>query len=230
MVSKTPKLENFYDGDVSYGTNEYYRTTVDLNQKIPMTLIGSETPAALRVNGLFHSQDYSGRDYVSDERWAVAPSLAFGLGTPTRATFSYLHLEEKNLPSYGLPFVTTTAAAAPYGGGDALGRVAPVPYNTFFGLANRDYEDISNDIYGMKLEHDFTDNVKLENQTRYGRTDRDSILTSPRFQANTVAANGARPIGVNRQLQSRDQIDQVIANQTNLLTEFETWKVPHSMV
>ncbi|MBC7929559.1 MAG: hypothetical protein H7Z38_03230 [Rubrivivax sp.] len=34
---------------------------------------------------------------TENERWGVAPSIAFGLGTPTRLALSYFHLQQDNL-------------------------------------------------------------------------------------------------------------------------------------
>ena len=42
---------------------------------------------------------------VEGTRWGVAPSVAVGLGTPTRASLSYFHLGQDNLPEYGIPWV-----------------------------------------------------------------------------------------------------------------------------
>src|SRR5690606_27781822 len=35
---------------------------------------------------------------------------------------------------------------------------------------------------------------------------------------------------VTRQFQSRDQVNQIFTNQTNLITEFETFNIPHEVV
>ena len=49
--------------------------------------------------------DVPGRDHVESARWGVAPSIAFGTGTPTRVTLSYFNLKQDNLPDYGMPWV-----------------------------------------------------------------------------------------------------------------------------
>ena len=75
--------------------------------------------------------DVPGRDVVESERWGIAPSLAFGLGTPTRVTLSYLHLTQDNLPDYGLPWVpvnTNPELAA------VLERHAAGRLSNFYGL------------------------------------------------------------------------------------------------
>ena len=33
------------------------------------------------------------------------------------------------------------------------------------------------------LEHDFSEDLKLQNQTQYGRTVRDSVITAPRMHS-----------------------------------------------
>ncbi|MBC8002665.1 MAG: TonB-dependent receptor, partial [Opitutaceae bacterium] len=157
-----------------------------------------------------------------NERWGVAPSISIGLNTATTATLSYLHFEENNLPSYGVPFVTTPVN--PFGGEDAVGKPAPVPNKTFYGLVNRDYEDITNDIASLRFEHSFGDSSRLENTFRYGRTFRDSIIAAPRiFSASSSDS-------ITRELQARYQTDEIIASQTTYTTQFETLGLKHSFV
>jgi outer membrane receptor for monomeric catechols len=76
LSSKTPKLDSRYDIMLSGGTDNFTRGTFDVNQSIP-NLNG----VAFRLNGMYHEQDIPGRDFVENERWGIAPSIAFGLGT-----------------------------------------------------------------------------------------------------------------------------------------------------
>ena len=63
----------------------------------------------------------------------------------------------------------------------------------------------------------------VRNLTRWGRNVRDSVITAPRFAAvNTSTA-------INRQLQSRDMTDEVLANQTNLTSRVSTGSVGHAI-
>jgi catecholate siderophore receptor len=242
LISKTPKLNPFYDAGFSYGSHDYYRGTIDVNQ--PLGQFGLET-GALRLNALFHDQDFSGRDYVHDNRWALNPTFALGLGANTRAILSYLHLQEDNTPSYGHPFVNNSINA--FGGAAAVGKIAPIPFHRFFGLIDRDYEKIANDIAGLRLEHDFTPELRLINQTRYGRTDRDSIITAPRFVLDpatdpefgpndaasgnaVVGSDGTTNIGLNHQVQSRDQVTEIISNQTDFRVDSESDRFKNSLV
>lgn len=219
LSSKAPQLKRSYKGTVGVGTDQYKRTTVDLNQPLKIGDKGIDG-AAFRLNALVHDNDVPGRDAEENFRWGIAPSLAFGLETSTRLILSYFHLGQKNVPSYGLPFVPNTNTAVP---ADWRDKIAPVDSHNFYGLTQRDYEKTTTDMFTIKFEHDVNDSVTVRNLMRYGHNYRDSILTSPRFLSNTN-------LTINRQFQSRDQVDSIWINQTDVLSTFETWKFNHSLV
>ena len=85
--------------------------------------------AAFRLNGVFNTGDTPGRNYAENERWGVAPSLAFGLGTDTRLTLTYSHFEEDNVPDYGIPWVplNTNPALSSYSD-----KAAPVSFENWY--------------------------------------------------------------------------------------------------
>jgi catecholate siderophore receptor len=222
LVSKTPHLDPFYTASFGVGTEDYKRLTLDVNQPIPISPVPG---TALRLNGMWTDTGTAGRDVIQDERWGLAPSLAFGLGTPTRVTLSYFHLDQDNLPGYGIPWVPTNGGPlAAYGN-----KPPPVDYSNFYGLKS-DFERTRTDIPTALIEHDFNESFSLRNLTRYGRNDRDSVYTSPRFVdlAAGPAVSFGRP--VNRQFQSRDQVDTIFANQTDLTSRFDTWRLNHAVV
>ena len=68
--------------------------------------------SALRLNALWQDGGVPGRDEVEQKSRAVAPSLAFGLGTPTRLTASAQILRQENLPDYGIPGRSLAGRAA----------------------------------------------------------------------------------------------------------------------
>lgn len=214
IVTKNPNLDNAYNLMLGGGTDEYFRGTFDVNQQIP-NLNG----VAVRLNGLYHTQLIPGRDYVENERWGIAPSVAFGLGTDTRFTLNYMHLDQDNVPDYGIPWVARTSTNPQLPPGRP-----PVGYDSYYGNLNRDYEETVTDIITGTFEHDFNENLKLRSTLRYGRNDRDSITTAPRF----VNVNTS-PI-LNQQFQSRDQVDDAIYSQTDLRWDFNTGSVEHQLV
>lgn len=240
IATKTARLGNAYGGALTAGTDEFYRATLDVNQEIP-GLAGS----AIRLNGLLHTQDIAGRDGVSQERWGIAPTISFGLGTDTRFTLSYMHLSQDNIPDYGLPWVPRNAVTTGAGGitntivnNTGLSSGIPsVSYENWYGNSRRDYEKIDTDILSAAIEHDFNDDFKLTTRFRYGRNDRDSVTTAPRFVSsaatdpgtgNTTTTYGSTIL--NQQLQSRDQLDTAFGNQTDFRYDFSTGSVKHTMV
>ena len=57
--------------------------------------------------------DVAGRDVAENRRFGIAPSLALGLGTPTRWTFSYFHQNADDIPDYGIPWLFNGPAPVP---------------------------------------------------------------------------------------------------------------------
>lgn len=224
LGSKMPKMGNAYEVMLGGGTDSYGRMTMDLNQEIP-NLSGT----VVRLNAVYHTQETAGRDYVDQERWGVAPSITLGLGTDTRFTLSYFHLQENNLPDYGLPWVPRTGNITGLKPGDP-----GVSYRNWYGLLNRDHQDTKTDIVTAIYEHDFNENLKLRNLSRYGRNELSLVSTPPRF----FTASGANklPAGVDRtsvrrnDTKFRDETNSVLSNQTDLRYDFHTGKVKHELV
>ncbi len=210
MVSKMAHLGRDNLSTFTYGTDNLYRGTVDVNEQF-----GEHT--ALRLNGLYHSADTPGRDFVNQERWGIAGSLALGLGTDTRFFLNYNHLTENNLPDYGLPFVANGGA-----GVGNPGSTPPVNFDNFYGSLGLDYEDTQHDTFSAIFEHDFSDKVRLRNITRYSRTHRDSLTTAPRFVGATTT--------IQRNLQGYRLTNEAFVNQTNLNVDFDTGILKHALV
>ena len=230
MVTKSANLEKSYRGDIGVGSSDYIRSTIDLNQPI-----GEHT--SLRVNALYHDSMVPGRGEAEEERYGIAASLAFGLGTDTRLTLNYFHMESESMPDYGIPWVPNRSTLAGVktnfinGLGDNINDDPGVPYDNYYGLLSRDYESIRTDIATVQLEHEFSEKLKVTNTLRAGQTTRDSVITAPRFKDVNPAENFITYDGtLTRQLQSRDQTDSILADQVNLIAEFETGSLNHDLV
>jgi catecholate siderophore receptor len=230
LVSKTPRLDPSYSGETGVGTNDYIRSTADINQPL-----GDHT--ALRVNALYHESDVPGRGEADEKRWGLAASLAFGLETDTRLILSYFHLDSESTPDYGIPWVPAPSTAAGVtttyqnGLGARINGIPKVDFDNYYGLLERDYERIRTDIATVQFEHDFNDNLRITNTFRAGQTERDSVITAPRFADVDPAANSIVYDGtINRNFQSRDQVDRIIADQINIIAKFETGLLKHDLV
>ncbi len=215
LFSKQPQLMTFVTGTGAVGLPDYGRATLDVNLGEDTLGIGGGTAA--RLNLMYHTADSPGRDFVDSERIGVAPSVAVGLGSSTRAILSYVYLHQNNQPDYGIPFVPANTALPDY-----TDQPAPVDFDNYYGLTERDYEKTRTHMLTFALEHDLTDTVRISNTTRYGYATRDSIYSAPRFVANTTM--------INAQPQSRDTVDDVWFNQSNLFAEFETGSLRHDLI
>ena len=216
MFSKQPQLMSFSRATVTGGLPAYGRVTADLNVGDDMAGLAG---VGMRLNLMYHNADSPGRDYVETERLGVAPSFAVGLGSSTRAILSYLYLRQDNVPDYGIPFVPATNTALP----EFADQPAPVDYDNYYGVVARDREKTRSHMLTFALEHDLTDGVRVSNTTRYGYATRDSLYSAPRFASTTSTLINAQP-------QSRDTVDDVWFNQSNLFAEFETGALRHDLI
>lgn len=239
VITKQPGTREFFALNAGIGTDDYDRDTIDIN--IPFKVFGGNTGgandgrgdaskdgttsapaavgannAAFRLNALWHTNDTPGRNDVSNQRWGVAPSLAFGLGTPTQLNISYQHLDQNNQPDFGIPWVTATNV--PLAGYRNL--PAPVSYSNYYGLNQRDFEFLRTDELEAVLSHDFNPDLNLRDIFHAGRNYRNSIISAPRFISN------ASP-DINREFQSRDEVDSVITNEIDLTWRVNTFGLKH---
>ncbi|WP_294739790.1 TonB-dependent siderophore receptor [uncultured Pseudomonas sp.] len=214
LVSKTPQARDFTNGGFTYGSDQTRRYVLDVNRQFLDS-------AAFRLNLMSHEQNVAGRDAVKYDRWGVAPSLTFGLGTPTRVNLSYYHMESNDLPDSGIPYGYSSPAAATHGhdkptdGGDS---------NNFYGLKDRDFRKTRADISTFSIEHDLNENMTLKNTLRHGNTGQDYILTQPDDSKRNVSQFGT----VWRRANARVSTTETTTNQTDLFGSFQALGFKHS--
>lgn len=221
VSTKTPRLENFVAGTVGYGFDEHTsgsrrRATFDVNQSVANSPVKG---TAVRVNALWQDNDAVGRQFANSQSWAIAPSLAFGLGTPTRASIAYQHTKQDNLPDYGLP----TAQMPGY---ISTVPVPQVPWSTFYGFTTADFDKVTSDAVVGRIEHDFSGDLKLTNQTRFSANQREAFVTAP-GQNGTAYTPATGLLVRSRQANKRDT--DILSNQTNLFAHFVTGGLAHNL-
>jgi len=208
LVSKRAHLGNSLDGAWTWGSDQTQRYTLDGNYQFSDTVAG-------RLNLMTHESNVAGRDKVNYDRWGIAPSLAFGLGTPTRVNLDYYHLESDDLPDSGIPYSipragsnarTSAHPSKPIDGGDS---------DNFYGLTDRDFRKTRTDIATFAIEHDLSDSLTIKNTLRHGNSMQDYILTQPDdSQGNVNRGN------VWRRANTRVGNTATTTNQTDLFGEF----------
>jgi catecholate siderophore receptor len=229
LVSKTAHEGDSRSVSAGVGSDSYARATADINQ-----MFGEHS--AIRLNLMAHRNDAPGRDYEKFERWGFAPSFAFGLGTDTRVTLSYLHQKDDNIPQYGVPFYN--------------GRPLPgVDSSNYYGYHNVDKQEVEVDSFTATIDHEFADGLSLRNLSRIQRIDQISIVDA--VQGVWCLPNNLTPTGtpcvsgtgatqivvpVGSYLPSgprgyvRDTRNKTLYNQTDFTTSFNTGVVAHTLV
>lgn len=211
MVSKTPRMQAFTAGSLTVGNASTKRVTADINR--PLEGVGIDG-TAVRLNVMAHDAGVAGRDEVENERWGVAPSIAFGLGTPTRVTLSALYTKDNNVPDYGLPVLN--------------GVIPPVDRSNWYGIKGLNEERQEYSSATIKIEHDANDWISLRHQSRYSEATRFNIVTIPRFPTGTVAFTPSTT--VTRGQSGRDTKDTNFVTQTDATIKFKTGVLDHTLV
>ena len=204
LVSKKAHLGDSFDGGFTWGSDQTQRYTMDGNYQLNDTTAG-------RLNLLSHESNVAGRESVDYDRWGIAPSLAFGLGTDTRVNLDYYHLENNDTPDSGIPY------SIPAGGSAARTKSNPDKPDdggnseNFYGLNDRDFRKGRTDISTFAIEHDLNDAMTVKNTLRHGSSMQDYILTQPDDSKGNVN-NGT----VWRRANTRVSNTETTTNQTDL--------------
>lgn len=224
LVTKQPVLGNGVSGTVQVGSGQRRRATADWNQQM-----GAD--GAFRLNVMGQDSGVYGRDRVEQNRWGVAPSLAFGLGSPTRVYIDYLHVKQNNVPDGGVPTIGLPGYTAP----DArafLSSAPKVDSDNFYGT-NQDKDHSTQDLFTVIIEHDFNDHLALHNTSRWGRTQQDYLLTAfMGSTANLLTPNPADPSTwtLARSLPTfKHQSNRIATNQTNLSATIESGNITQNI-
>ena len=218
LISKSANLEDNISGSIGASTADNQRFTLDANKVIDDT-------TAVRVNLLRQQGSVAGRDKVEKNTDGVAVSLATGLGTNTVFTLNAQHIKQDNVPDGGVP---TIGLEGYYNSGTPAGVTAsPVNSSNYYGL-NGDYEDVTADMITGKLEHTFANGNKLTNITRFGKSETDRILTA--VGSSTTTSTNSAAWTSSRSRQSTLQDNTILANQTNLQSQFKTGSIEHDLL
>ena len=218
LASKLPQTENSREVSATYNTAEHARLTADINQ-----VINSGT--AFRLNAMGQDGGVEGRDYLENNSWAIAPSIAFGLDSDTRLYLYSQHIRQRNIPDGGIP---TVGMEGFYNADSALSSAPKVNRENYYGHVD-DHEDVDADMFTAKIENDLAENVKLTNITRLGKTHMQRVLTG----INTLSSNSStnpKDWTVSRSRQGVDQENKILANQTTLNLNLKTGAIEHDVV
>ncbi len=211
QATKTPDLNRYISAGLSFGTDATRRAEIDVN--VPLQKLGPG--ASFRLNAMGHLSDVAGRDVATNRRDGIAPSLSLGLGTPTRVTLSYLHLNADDIPDYGIPWL--------------FNGPAPVNRRNYYGLENGNYLRTYDDIGTAKVEHDFNSKITVRNQLRYANYARNVLITEPRVNAAPLSTP-LSALTVTRNQLASNSAETFLDEQLDMTAHFETSGIRHAFV
>jgi catecholate siderophore receptor len=176
-VSKMPAVDKFTNVNVLFGTDLTRRVTADINEPLPDLAHGS----AFRLNVMANEGGVAGRPYDEIRRFGIAPSMSFGLNTPSRLTVSYFHLSEDDTPDYGLPWFENSLARANN-------------HHAYYGFPSANHLQTNDDILTVKANHSFDGNGDIDLHTigRWANYPRDVQITEPQICSNVSVST---PVG-----------------------------------
>ena len=211
QVTKKPGLDGFVAGTLTAGADLTRRLTLDIDEPLPDLGPG----AAMRIAAMGHDSKVTGRNVAEQSRYGFAPSLALGLGTPTRLIFSYFHQSADDVPDYGLPYFGTTPAR--------------VPRQSFYGFTS-DYMKTGADIATITAEHDLLDGVTFRNQLRYAYYTENFRFTEPLISAAIPLTTPLSAVTVTRNVNTGNGIQTMLWDQADATVHFATAFLQHTLV
>jgi len=221
QVSKQPSLTPSAEVSATVGTDDYYRATADLNQPL-----GAQS--AVRIAAMGQTQ-HSTRDFIQTEGHGVAPSLRFGIGSPTEISLSALLQRTEELPDYGFPLIQVSDS-------DPLKKPAKAPHDRFYGYRD-DYFDQEVEVFTVAVKHKLSEVLSLRNRTQYTHYSTEASPT-PLGTLSLTSGSSAVPTQstpldqIQAQRQDRDRTirDTSLYNQTDLVASFATGPIRHTLI
>jgi catecholate siderophore receptor len=208
-VSKEAGWDPVREVQVSYGAYNQKRSSFDYGQAINDT-------AAFRINAVYENSD-SYRNGVNIERYGFNPTVTLLPTERTKVTLGFEYFKDMRIGDRGVPSLKS-------GSDDLDNRPYKIrDYQTFYGSYR--HSDNQTETYGLNalFEHDFNDQIKLRNRTRYA--DYDKYYENV-YAAGSVHADGSFKIGAyDMSTQRRNFI-----NQTDVIFKFDSLGISHELL
>ncbi len=212
QATKLPTMQPALGAELYLGTADTYRVTADVDQPIPS--LGSG--AAFQLSAMGNQNHVAGRDITENRRWGVAPSIAFGLDSPTQLTLAYFHLTAKDIPDYGVPWY--------------FDQPAPVDRANYYGFAEGSFLETGADMGTIRFNHEFTPDISIRDQARYAHYTRDGRITEARLPSSATPETPLDQIEVTRNQIAAESTETFLQNQLDATFEFKTGTLGHTLV
>ncbi|PSN10102.1 TonB-dependent siderophore receptor [filamentous cyanobacterium CCT1] len=204
IVTKQPLPEPFYELGLQVGSYGLVRPTVDVSG--PIT---ADRSLLYRLNAVYERAD-GFRDYDTQiQRAYVAPTLAWAISDNTDLTVDLEYLYDERPFDRGLV-------------NDANFEIPDVPFSRIFGEPD-DVSETSTLSTGYSLEHRFNDDWTLRNAFRYLSSDAFNYRAEPLYDTDEDG-------NLSRNFRSNDNRSETFALQTNVVGDFATGPVEHTLL
>jgi catecholate siderophore receptor len=218
QVSKIPNLVPLSEVGLSLGTNGEARLVGDANFVL--------TPGnALRLNLLGEYSD-TYRDTIQNHQFGFAPTMRFGIGSPTEVTIAYEYLWTNTKTDYGQPTLGPTFGF----------QMPPVNAKKYYGLPNYDETNYNTNIATVTIDHRVSDALSLRNTTRWANYRRNGEATQGLLAGTDLNGNPitlATPFSLlqvtRTHNRARDTDDDALINQTDFTWKVATGAVKHTV-
>lgn len=223
LSSRLPKARDHVQASLQNGTDQYRRIELDLNKTLADGVAG-------RVVLMGHQNDKPGAiQGATYQRYGLAPSVTFGMGSPRRATLSYYYVHTDDIPDSGIPYNNPFAATSPHARLNGDGQPIDVQQGIYYGWKDRDFQRQDNHIGTLSLQQDFDNGLSLTHNTSLARSSNDYLWTQPDnsqgnfYDKTTGALNGT----IFRRSNSRQTQTDSVSSQLFLTGQLQTGQVKH---
>jgi catecholate siderophore receptor len=174
LVTKRPLADDQTVLNAGIGTDNYYRATIDANERINDLI-------AVRLNAVYHRNDVPGRDVEDYKRYGFAPAITIGIDSPTSLTVQGEYLHDESMPQYGLRYYTNLG-----------GFLDDFDRSGYYGFANLDQQNSKTRSLQAIFSHEFSDTIKIRNLTKYEHIRQNTITSQPNGTF-CLASTGRQP-------------------------------------
>lgn len=189
---------DFVRADLSLGTDNYFRGTLDANFVLGETL-------AVRANLLYAETDVPDRDPANRERKGAAVSATWSPSDIFSLTLDYYGLRARDNPDLG-DYLSGDAATGDRG-----------PVETPVYAQAQDFQRSDVDVFTGRVEWQIAEDIKLTNRTRYGMSDNGFVVTGAGGATTAVTSPGGAYPTFTLSTHQRFQEVDYFANQANVI-------------
>lgn len=188
LNSKVPLPGKFDEVQLTYGTGNYRRATLDSNRNFGNF--------GARLNLMYQdADDLGGKTGKTSKRFGIAPSFSYNLGDASKVTLGYYYYRNEDMPDYGVrmsnedvPDAYRVGSGTP----DDPWQPIDVPTDTFYGTPGRDFTDNTSKSGYLRFDHAFSDQLKFSATLRQTDDRTKLLVTQPGISSTGTISRGSK--------------------------------------